>query len=86
VTPGEFCYWLQGIFEIGDIKQLDERQTAIVRDHLREVFTKVTPDRPPAGHEIDPDERRHLLDEIRDAARAQGPQPRRLCGDGQRFC
>ena len=45
MTPQEFCYWLQGLLEIGDPKSLDERQIAIIKDHLRLVFTKVTPER-----------------------------------------
>lgn len=40
----EFCYWLQGVFELGDPKQLDERQTDLIKRHLAMVFK----------HEIDP--------------------------------
>lgn len=39
-----FCYWLQGLFEIGNPKQLDETQTRIIKQHLGLVFF----------HEIDP--------------------------------
>lgn len=46
MTEREFCYWLQGLFEVADPKSLDERQTAMIRDHLKLVFTKVTPVRP----------------------------------------
>lgn len=38
----EFCYWLQGLFEVGGVKALDEAQTQIVKDHLALVFKKVT--------------------------------------------
>ena len=34
----EFCYWLQGLFELSEVKSLDERQTEIVRRHLALVF------------------------------------------------
>lgn len=40
----EFCYWLQGLFELGDPKQLDTQQTALIKRHLAMVF----------HHEIDP--------------------------------
>lgn len=40
-----FCYWLQGCFEIHDLKTLDEKQTQIIKDHLNLVFNKVTPER-----------------------------------------
>lgn len=38
MTPREFCYWLQGVFEIGKLDSLDEEQTKIVKDHLNLVF------------------------------------------------
>jgi hypothetical protein len=44
VTSRDFCFWLQGVFEIGGIKSLDVRQAEIVRNHLDMVF----------AHEIDP--------------------------------
>lgn len=40
----EFCYWLQGLFELGDPKQLDTQQTELIKRHLAMVF----------HHEIDP--------------------------------
>lgn len=41
----EFCYWLQGFFEISDeTKFLDEKKVQIIRNHLNLVFK----------HEIDP--------------------------------
>jgi hypothetical protein len=44
MTSRDFCFWLQGVFEIGGVKSLDERQTEAVRRHLDMVFK----------HEIDP--------------------------------
>ena len=41
----EFCYWLQGYFEIaGEIPQLTKSQLEIVKNHLNLVFL----------HDIDP--------------------------------
>jgi hypothetical protein len=40
----EFCYWLQGLFELGKPAALTEEQTALVKKHLDMVFI----------HEIDP--------------------------------
>lgn len=40
----EFCYWLQGLFELGDPVTLDKDQLKLVRKHLNMVFV----------HEIDP--------------------------------
>ena len=39
----EFCYWLQGLFEVGRVETLDATQVAMVKDHLKLVFTKMTP-------------------------------------------
>lgn len=40
----EFCYWLQGLFELGEPQSLTAEQTALVKKHLDMVFI----------HEIDP--------------------------------
>lgn len=52
----DFCYWLQGLFELGDPKMLDEKQTSLIKRHLHMVFE----------HEIDPSfgEDQELLQEI----------------------
>ncbi len=43
MTEREFCYWLQGLFEIGKVETLDSDQTKIIKNHLALVFHKVTP-------------------------------------------
>lgn len=40
----DFCYWLQGFFELSSDKSLDYDQIAAIRNHLNLVFK----------HEIDP--------------------------------
>ena len=40
----EFCYWLQGLFELTETKTLSAQQVEIVKNHLQLVFTKVTDD------------------------------------------
>jgi hypothetical protein len=44
MTSRDFCFWLQGLFELTDPPHLDARQTALIRQHLALVFR----------HEIDP--------------------------------
>ncbi len=47
MTPEQFCYWLQGFFELK--KTIDHRDGAsaetmkMIEDHLNTVFKKVTP-------------------------------------------
>lgn len=41
----DFCYWLQGFFELSEGKKLTPKQVEIIKDHLNLVFDKVTPDR-----------------------------------------
>ena len=43
MTERDFCYWLQGMFELTDANQLSEQQVKQIKDHLKLVFTKVTP-------------------------------------------
>ena len=38
MTPRDFCYWLQGAFEITGIQSLNAQQTTIVRKHLELVY------------------------------------------------
>jgi hypothetical protein len=53
MTPEQFTYWLQGFFEISGIEELDKKQTKIIKDHLKLVFHKVTPDRTTTSPQID---------------------------------
>lgn len=34
----EFCYWLQGLFEVGEPVTLNEKQTDLIKRHLSMVF------------------------------------------------
>ena len=40
----DFCFWLQGYFEISESKEISEKQVEIIKNHLNLVFK----------HEIDP--------------------------------
>lgn len=41
----DFVYWLQGFVEIADSDTISEKQWLIIKDHLKLVFDKKTPDR-----------------------------------------
>ena len=53
MTPEQFCYWLQGWFELN--KTIDHREGAtpetlkVIEDHLQTVFVKITPEAKPAA-------------------------------------
>ena len=49
MTSEQFVYWLQGLMEIENPHTLNEIQTQIIKDHLKLVFDKVTPDRVSGG-------------------------------------
>jgi len=40
MTPRDFCYWLQGYFELSgkDLKELNDEQIGIISSHLQMVF------------------------------------------------
>lgn len=42
ITPEQFTYWLQGYIEVNG-EYPTKQQWAIIKDHLQEVFNKVTP-------------------------------------------
>lgn len=44
MTSRDFCYWLQGVMEIGNPESLNNTQIQTIKNHLNMVFL----------HEIDP--------------------------------
>jgi hypothetical protein len=44
MTAEQFVYWLQGFMEIADPKELNKTQTTQIRNHLKLVFDKRTPE------------------------------------------
>ena len=44
MTSRDFCFWLQGYFELSDKKELSGHQINLIKKHLDMVFV----------HEIDP--------------------------------
>jgi hypothetical protein len=44
MTPENFCYWLQGYFELAKTSSFNEEQTLLIKQHLDMVF----------AHAIDP--------------------------------
>jgi hypothetical protein len=43
MTSNDFCYWLNGFFELSNGTTLTDEQVNIIRDHLNLVFKKETP-------------------------------------------
>lgn len=49
MTPEQFCYWLEGHFELSENEgQLTPEQVQVIQDHLQLVFEKQTPVRKPS--------------------------------------
>ena len=38
MTARDFCYWLQGVFEVHKATTLNEEQVTIIKNHLGLVF------------------------------------------------
>lgn len=45
MTPEQFTYWLQGMFDITNPLTLSVKEVQIIKDHLALVFERKTPDR-----------------------------------------
>lgn len=75
MTSRDFCYWLQGHFEISETKNLGERETAMIKRHLELVFK----------HEIDPSipDPSGVLQLIHDGKAIPSGQP--IPGDEQQY-
>lgn len=58
----DFVYWLQGFVELTETSTINEKQWLVIKDHLKLVFDKQTPDRskdPSTITEIKADEEMH---------------------------
>lgn len=71
MTAQEFCYWLQGYAELGG-ERPTEAQWAQIKEHLKLVFTKVTPG--VAGEET-LEGGLHRIREVRGPQRMEAPEP-----------
>lgn len=40
----EFAFWLQGFVELQDSDSISDKQWLVIKDHLKLVFDKVTPE------------------------------------------
>ena len=38
----QFCYWLNGYFELSNSNELTPEQVVVIKEHLSLVFNKVT--------------------------------------------
>ncbi len=45
MTPERFCDWLQGFVELTETDSISDKQWLVIKDHLKLVFDKKTPDR-----------------------------------------
>ena len=54
MTHEQFCYWLQGYFEIKNPDSMTKQEIQIIKDHLQLVFEKVTPNRVEAALPVAP--------------------------------
>jgi hypothetical protein len=44
MSSTNFCYWLQGFFEMTQAEELTPMQVEQIKDHLKLVFKKETPE------------------------------------------
>lgn len=56
MTSRDFCFWLQGVFELGQPKSFDEVRTEQIRKHLQLVFKhEIDPSMGPPAHQAELD-------------------------------
>lgn len=70
MTPVEFCYWLQGFFEVSEAEEVTPKQTEMIKNHLALVF----------HHSIDPSytkdkSAQQILQEIHDGQEKSKKKP-----------
>lgn len=67
MNESTFVYWLQGFVEIANTDTISEKQWQIIKDHLKLVFDKKTPNRMdinPLQTQRDPFDKQKLADLI----------------------
>ena len=57
MRTSEFCYWLQGFFELSDTEEITKDQLQIIKAHLNLVFV----------HDLDPKQVADKLQQIHDS-------------------
>jgi len=45
MTEKDFVFWLQGFVELTETESISDKQWLVIKDHLKLVFDKKTPDR-----------------------------------------
>lgn len=65
MTSRDFCYWLQGFFELQGTQALTVEQARIIQNHLNMVFV----------HEIDPSFPKDQQSALQQAHDNKKPQP-----------
>lgn len=80
MTPEQFAYWLQGFVELNGGKQPTPAQWKSIKEHIAEVFTKVTP---PVGEQPHPRTKTDAksLEEL-----LKSIEPRVTCSHDVRYC
>lgn len=69
----EFCYWLQGFFELcPDCSTLNEKQVQAIRNHLNLVFVHDIDPRASEGKEL-PEQYEELLQDLHDGKLQRPP-------------
>lgn len=63
MRTSEFCYWLQGFFELSGDEKLTDDQVKVIKNHLNLVF----------AHDLDPKQVKDKLQQIHDGESAFPP-------------
>jgi hypothetical protein len=82
MTPRDFVYWLQGLFELGEPDKLNKKQVDLIKRHLSLVLTNETQDFEPEEEESEQDlpsteEIEEVFKKAAKSRRRSGPRPPR---------
>jgi len=64
MTPENFCYWLQGMFELTGARNLSPTQVQAIKGHLALVFDKQTEDFGETIEEINVEAMHNIIEEL----------------------
>ena len=76
MTSRDFCYWLQGYFEIEDPEEVNSKQLDMIQKHLSLVFKhEIDPSYGDKEHQKELDEIHGEIDELKNKPAVYVPPP-----------
>ena len=92
MTPRDFVYWLQGLFELGNPEKLNKKQIELIKNHLALVLIHESGEPELDDPELEPEEpsdddvEERLRKALKRTRSWTGPRSQHHCGRHRLVC